>query len=386
MHEGTYEQVMRLGPAQRRALLNRIAGDPVLWSQVEPSYAQRRTWFLHTMVAPGPTFNLTEAFRLTGPLDLTALGKAVAAIGLRHEPLRARFLDLAGTPVRLLSAAPPELAVERIDGGASKDTPRALIEQEADWLFDVATGPLLRCRAIWLGPDDHLLLVNTHHIASDGASLAVFYRELGALYTEYAGGTAANLPELTTGYGDYVARQRELIEGRQLAAELDFWRSELAGVPTLLELPTDRPWPLRPGSGSGMLDRDVPTELITALRALAQRENATPFLVVLAAYAVLLHGYSGQPDLLVGTPAAGRGPREEQLVGLFANSIAVRADLTGDPEFTEALRRIRRHAVEGSAPVQLPHDLLVEHLNPVRAPGRNPLFQVFSPTRRTGRG
>jgi hypothetical protein len=363
MHEGTYEQVMRLGPAQRGLLLNRIAGD----ARVEPSYAQRRTWFLHTMVAPGPSFNLTEAFRLSGPLDLAALGRAVTAIGLRHEPLRARFLDLNGSPVRLVSAAPPELAVEEFDGEVSEKALRALVEQEADWLFDVAAGPLLRCRAIRLGPDDHLLLVNTHHIASDGASLAVFYRELVACYT------GANLPELTSDYTDYVARQRDL----DLVAELDFWRRELAGAPTLLDLPTDRPGPPRPASGSATLDRDGPADVIMSLKSLAHRENATPYLVLLAAFAVLLHGHSGQSDLLIGTPAAGRGPRDQGLIGLFANSVAVRAELTGDPVFTEALRRVRRSAVEGYGHAELPHDLLVEHLNPTRVSGRNPLFQVF---------
>jgi hypothetical protein len=373
MQERSFERVVRLSAAQRNRLFDRVLGDEALRCQVELSHTQRRFWSLSVAQGASPALNLTEAFRVTGPLDLAALDIAIERISRRHDQLRARFLDLDGAPVRLVSGAPLRLMV---DSDPPAGSVRDIVEQEADRVFDLQTGPLLRCRAIVLGPEDHLLLFNAHQLVVDGMSFGLFYRELRAIYREAAGGPPAELPALPVTYPDHVAYQHELTHGAALTKEVDFWRRTLAGAPVVLDLPVDHPRGPRHKRGA-LLSKPVPATVITALNALARQENATPFMSRLAAYALVLYRHTGQPDFLIGTAVPGRRPVEQNLIGPFGNEVVVRADLSGNPTFRTLLRRVRRNAFDAFAHAGLPCDVLVDELRIPCDPGRNPLYQVF---------
>jgi hypothetical protein len=370
--EGSFERVIRLPADQRNRFLARVLEDDALRWQAELSYAQLRFWLL-SLMGGNPGFNFTEAFRVNGPLDLAALDTAVQRIGRRHDQLRARFFDVDGVPVRLVSGAPLRLIVESTPPTGSL---RDIVAEEAERSFDLQTEPLLRCRAIVLGPEDHLLLFNVHSVVADGPSLGLFYRELLACYQEAIGGPPADIPELPITYTDYVARQRELTEGASMTKEVHFWRRALNGAPAVLDLPVD--YPRGAGEKRGaLLGKPVPATVVTALNQFAQKENVAPFIVRLAAYALVLYRYAGRPDLLIGTGVSGRHPIEENLIGQFINFVVVRADLSGKPTFRTVLERVRRSAADAFAHAELPQDVLVDQLRVPRDPSRNPLYQLF---------
>lgn len=382
MQEGSYERVMRLPAGQRNRVFARVLGDDALRWQVELSYTQRRFWFTSVALGASPALNYTEAFRVTGPLDLAALDHAIGQVSRRHDQLRARFFDLDGVPLRLVSEARLRLSV---DGSPPAGAVREIVEQEADWVFDLQAGPLLRCRAVVLGPEDHLLLFNTHQIVVDAMSFGVFYRELGACYEQAIGGPPAALPELPVTFADHVAGQRQLIESTSLAQEVDFWRRALAGAPVVLDLPMDNPRGPRQMRGA-LLSKPVSPGVIAALDALARQENATPFMTRLAAYALVLYRYTGKADLLIGTAVPGRRPSEHNIIGPLVNDLTVRADVSGNPTFRTLLRRLRRNAIEGFAHAEVPADLLVDKLMIPRDPHHNPVHQVYFTEERQGVG
>jgi hypothetical protein len=370
--EGSFERVIRLPAGQRNGFLARVLEDDALRWQAELSYAQLRFWLL-SLLGGNPGFNSTEAFRVTGPLDLAALDTAIERIGERHDQLRARFFEVDGVPLRLMSGAPLRLIVDsRPPAGNVRD----IVEQEADLVFDLQTGPLVRCRAIIVGPEDHVLLFNVHSVVADGPSIELFYRELLACYQEAAGGPPADIPELPITYTDYVARQREFTESASLTKEVDFWRSALDGAPAVVDLPVDYPRGPREKRGA-LLGKPMPATLVTALNEFAQKENVAPFIVRLAAYALVLYRFAGQSDLLIGTGVSGRRPIEQNLIGQFINYVVVRADLSGNPPFRTMLQRVRRSAADAFAHAELPQDVLVDQLRVPRDPSRNPLYQLF---------
>lgn len=380
MSDGPFERFAALPEQLRRPLLARLLADPAAGPRLEPSYAARRTWFLQQLTPTSPSLNLTEAYRVQGPLALDALDAAVAEISMRHEPLRTRFLDAGGRPVQLISAVPIRLSVERLDLADVADGEahvRAVVEAEADRPFDLQAGPLLRARVVELAPEDHLLLVNMHHIVSDGWSLGVFCTELAQAYRGLAAGGSSGLAPLPHGYADYVASQRELTTGAALERELDWWRGALAGAPDVLDLPTDRPRPPRQRMGAAVESALIPAELYAAVRSLAATLTATPFMVLLAAYALLLHRFADQADLLIGTAVTGRRERDNPLIGLFTNTIVVRSTISDEPSFAALVHRIRGFLLAARDHENLPHDLLVGRLNPARDASRNPLFQAF---------
>ncbi|MFE6774978.1 amino acid adenylation domain-containing protein [Streptomyces sp. NPDC057702] len=380
MNDGVYENVAALPEAQARALFAQLRRDPATARKLELSFAQRRVWFLQQTAPGSPAFNLPEAFRLTGPVDPVALQAALRRVVERHDVLRSRFPHPGGAPVRLESATPVSLDVvtPEVPAGESADaTAHRLAEEEAGRAFDLAVDPLIRCRLFVLAPGDHVLTVTAHHIVADGLSLAILFRELSAFYAEFSGGAPAGLPEPKGRYAQYIAHQRAATTGEELERELDFWRTTLAGAPGSLDLPTDTARPVRQGLVGGLLRRPVPAEVMRGLRELAGRERASLFMTLLAAYAVLLYRFSGQDDILIGTPVAGRDSTTDDLIGLFVNTTVIRVDLAGNPSFAELVRRVRAAALDVYAHADLPHDLLVEHLRPPRDPSRNPLFQSF---------
>ena len=346
------------------------------------SFAQQRLWFLHQMDPASAAYNMPLALRLSGALDADALQWALDEIVRRHEILRTTFDVVDQQPVQLVDAG-GDLALAVVDLSSLTQPAREveaerLASEEAQRPFDLARGALIRGLLIHLSNDEVLLLVTMHHIVSDGWSQTVFMNELTALYEAGAAGRPSPLPELSIQYADFAEWQREWLSGERLDQQLEYWRKHLAGAPPSLELPADRPRPIvqtfNGARESFVLSRDLSAGLID----LSRREDATLFMTLLAAFGVLLHRYTAETDIVIGTPVANRNRKElEPLIGFFVNTLALRIDLSGDPSFRELLARVREVSLGAYAHQDLPFEMLVEKLAPVRDPSQNPLFQVM---------
>ncbi len=345
------------------------------------SFAQERLWFLDQLEPGDPSYVMASALRLEGPLDTSALERALTAIVARHEILRTTFTTVRGKPAQvihpsmdhgwsitdlsLLSATESDAAIQR-EIGAETRRP-----------FDLAHGPILRARLLRLGADRHVLLFAVHHIASDGWSNGIFTRELGALYRAFAKGAASPLADLPLQYADHAAWQRRWMVGAALETQLAHWRGHLAGAPAALDFPADRPRP--PTSSHRGARRSFPISRTTAqaLAELSRAEGTTLFMTLLAAFDVLLYRHTGQGDLVVGTPIAGRAQAEtEGLIGFFINTLALRAELTGEMSFRALLQQVKETCLGAYAHQDMPFERLVQELVPERDLGRSPLFQV----------
>ncbi|HEX2091291.1 MAG TPA: amino acid adenylation domain-containing protein [Longimicrobiaceae bacterium] len=350
--------------------------------RVPLTFAQRRLWFLDQLEPGNRIYNEVLSVRLRGELDVAALEGAINAIIARHEALRTRFVEENGGPVQVVD---PELRIRAdvrdLSGFPDEERMREvrrLADASAHEPFDLARGPLIRLLLLRLGKDDHALVMPTHHIVSDGWSQGVFFRELAAFYEALAAGRDAALPPLAIQYGDFAVWQEEHLSGGALERQVAYWKERLRGIPTLLELPTDRPRPAEQTyRGAGYPFR-LPQEVSAGLQAIARHEGATLFMVLLAAFSALLSRYTGEEDIVVGSPIANRTrPELEGLIGLFANTLAVRVDTSGDPTFRELLSRVRESVFEDFAHQDLPFERLVEELRIERSLSYNPVYQVM---------
>jgi amino acid adenylation domain-containing protein len=345
------------------------------------SFAQQRLWFLDQLDPGSPMYNIPAEVRLTGTLDRNALGRAFTELVRRQESLRTTFASQDGLPVQTIA---PEMDADlpledltNLPESEREEEARRRAREESWRPFDLVRGPLFRARLYRLGPEDHLVTVAVHHIIADGWSIGVIIRDTAELYEAFASGKPSPLPSLPVQYADYAVWQRLWLQGDALEGQLRFWREVLAGVP-VLELPTDRPRPSALSGRGGQRLRIFPAELGEALRALGRGEGATLFMTLLAGFQAVLSRYSGQADFAVGTPVAGRTwSQVEGLVGLFVNTIALRADLSREPSFRELLRRVKRAALDGFARQDLPFDQIVNALGLDRDPSRSPVFQVL---------
>ena len=344
------------------------------------SFAQARLWFLEEMGGLGPAYHISRRLRLTGTLDRGALRRALDRVVARHEALRTTFAQVDRTPVQRISAE-GGFALPEHDLRSESDADaalRRLVAEEAKAPFDLAAGPLVRGRLIETAEDDHVLLLTMHHIVSDGWSMGVLVRELGALYAAFARGEGDPLAPLPVQYADYAAWQRKWIGGEALEAQGAYWRDAFAGAPELLELPTDRPRPARVDyAGAGLL-MSLDEELTAALKALSRRNGTTLYMTLLAGWAAVLGRLSGQSDVVIGTPTANRGRTEvEGLIGFFINTLAVRVDLSGRPTVAELLARVKARALAAQQNGDLPFEQVVERVQPARSLAHHPLFQVM---------
>ncbi len=346
------------------------------------SFAQQRLWFLDQL-APGlPGYNIPAAFRLSGQLDETALQRCLDTIVSRHESLRTTFATVDGQPVQRI-AAPAPFPLHRVDlrniaAPEREAAAQQLISSEALQPFDLACGPLVRATLVYLAPHEYLVLLTMHHIITDGWSMGVFINELATLYRAFAHGLPNPLPPLPIQYADYAIWQRQWLQGEVLQQQLAYWKQQLGGNLPMLELPTDYPRPPIQTFRGATRDLRISAELSSALHQLSQREGCTLFMLLLAAFLVLLHRYSGQDDIVVGSPIANRTYNEiEGLIGFFVNTLALRGDLRGNPSFRELLRRVRDTTLRAYAHQDLPFERLVEELRPERDMSRTPLFQVM---------
>nr|QEO74285.1 condensation domain-containing protein [uncultured bacterium] len=318
--------------------------------------------------------------RLVGPLRVDALERALGALVERHEALRTTFSASAGTPYQQINP-PHRVELARTDLSAQalsqEDEIKALARAETDAPFDLATGPLFRCRLLRLHDSLHILLFTYHHIVGDAQSAIVFWRELRALYESFALDRPATLPELPVQYADYAAWERMRVEGAALEEQVAYWRRQLAQLPQL-ELPTDRPRPAIPTFGGATINRTLGAPLTAALKTLARGHGATLPMTMLAGFAEVLRRHTGQDDVVVGWATRNRSRAEfEDVLGFFVNSLVVRIDVSGNPGVQDLIARVRQTTLDAYAHQDVPFDLLVEELQPARQLNHNPLFQVM---------
>jgi amino acid adenylation domain-containing protein len=346
------------------------------------SFAQQRLWFLNELEGDSAFYNVPWAVRLRGELNVEALKEALNTILKRHETLRTSFGLLADQPYQIISDS-NNLAFSITD---LSELPDVLVEEEAKRLstiearhrFDLRVGPLIRSRLLRLRSDDHILCVNSHHIVSDGWSIAIFLQELTELYESFVSGRRARLPELSIQYGDYAVWHRKWLKGSFLQQQLNYWKEQLRGIPALLELPKDRPRPAVQTFNGATKTHQLDPALTKALNDLSQQEGVTLFMTLLAAFQLLLSRYAAQDDIVVGSPIAGRNQEEiEPLIGFFVNTLVLRTDLSGNPSFRELLLRVKEVALGAYANQELPFEKLVDELQPERSLSHAPLFQVM---------
>lgn len=329
------------------------------------SFAQQRLWFADQLAPGSPSYNMYEAYRLRGPLDLDALRLSIADTVTRHETLRTTFHACRGVPHQVIGSAAADL-VEATDIDTAVRRP-----------FTLDREPPLRMSWLRQGADDHVLLAVVHHIVSDEQSMTVFWRDLCAHYLARTTGAAATLAPLPVRYVDYAAWQRNWLSGELLAGELDHWRRELNGAPLVLELPADRPRPARQTGARGVVPFRLPPEVVADVHATARAVGATPFMTMMAAFAALLAKATGRDDIVIGTFAANRTIVEvEDIVGLFVNTLPLRVRLDADATFERLLHTVRLAATEGIRHQEVPFDQVVTALRPPRDLSRNPVVQV----------
>jgi amino acid adenylation domain-containing protein len=365
------------GQATRPSAIPRVArgGDlPV-------SFAQERLWFLDRLGEGGTAYNVTNPLRLTGAVDEAALERALGEVVRRHEALRTVFREVDGAPRQVVlpfgGVALPVEDLSALAVGEREARVRERVADEGARRFDFAAGPLFRAALLRLGAEERVLLLSMHHVACDGWGAGVLFRELWTLYAAFREGRPSPLPEPPIQYADFAAWQRGRAGSEAHGRELAYWRARLAGAPELLELPADRPRPPRPSMRGAAVPVRVPAAAAGPLRELARREGATLFMAVLAAFQVVLARWSGQDDVVVGTLVAGRTRAEvEELVGLFMNTLALRADLSGDPAFRELLGRVRDDVLGAYDHQEVPFERVVAELQPRRTLSHSPLFQV----------
>jgi len=344
------------------------------------SFAQQRVWFLHYLEPTIASYNLPVAVRLAGPLDVVALEESLSEVVKRHDALRTSFPVHEGHPVQVIAPAHrvplPEVDLREFPAETREEEAARLASVEASRPFDLAQGPLFRAKLLRLGEEEHVLIVTMHHIVSDGWSIGILMRELAALYEAFRLGKPSPLPELPIQYADYSLWQHEWLRGDVLETQLEYWKKQLAGIPALVDVPTDRPRSAVRSVRGASLSATLPLGVLERLNALARSENSTLFMTLLAAFQVLLSRYTGLEDIPVGSPIAGRTQVEtEGLIGFFVNTLVLRGDLSGNPSFRQLLARVREMALEAYAHQDLPFEKLVEELKPVRTPSQTPLFQ-----------
>jgi amino acid adenylation domain-containing protein len=345
------------------------------------SFAQQRLWFLDQMES-GTAYNIQIALRLNGDLNVEALERSVNAIVERHEALRTSFPVQNGRPQQVVAPSlhvPLSLVDLTVLGADDREREaRRLATAEGQRTFDLVSGPVIRTTLLRLTPQQHVLLLSIHHIVADGWSMTVFTRELAAFYNEFCGGAAAALPALPIRYADFAWWQRDWLSGSQLESQLGYWKDKIGADMPRLELPTDRPRPAVQTFKGAAHSVTFSRELSDAVNQISRRENATVFMTMMAALKALLSRYTGQQDIVVGSPIANRNhAATEDLIGFFVNTLVMRTDVSGDPTFRELVGRVKTSALGAYDHQDLPFEKLVEELQPDRDLGQNPLFQVI---------
>lgn len=385
------EQIAKLTPEQLAHLQTRLEQSPSASSSggsiprrknkgpYALSFAQERLWFLDQFDPGSPVYNISRALHIEGPVDSTALQKALDGIVARHESLRTVFRSVDGTPVQeVIPDRRLNLQLVTLDDQMSEEEVRLTLRTEVRRPFDLLCDLPLRATLFRCKEEEHWLLLVLHHIASDGWSMGVLLRELSELYTASCTGESAELPELPIQYADFAQWQREWLRGEELEKQASYWKEKLKGAPPLLELPTDDSRPHQQTLSGAREAVRFSSALTDSLRVFSRREGATLFMTLLAALQVLLQRITGQTDISVGTAIANRTRVElEPMIGFFVNTLVLRGDLSGKPSFRNLLKQVRDVALEAYAHPELPFEHLVDTLQPERNLSYTPLFQVM---------
>ena len=396
------EQIEDLSPQQRDLLvllLGKKKREEAARSQIASvsrtsdtfplSFAQQRLWFISQLQQDNASYNVSAGVRMEGPLSVAALERAFGEVLRRHESLRTVIRQVDGEPVQVITDPPvfrlPKFDLQMVPAAQRETEAQSLLTLDAQKPFNIEDASLFRATLLLLSPREHILLLTMHHIISDGMSRGVLVRELVQLYEVFANGRSSTLPELTIQYVDFAAWQREWLQGEVLDKQVSYWKEKLAGAPSLLELPADRPRPPVQSFHGARQPVVIPQELTESLRELGESQNATLFMTLLAAFEVLLFRHTGQDDIVVGVPITGRNnPELANLIGFFINSLPVRTDLSGNPTFRELLGRVREAALGAYEHQDLPFEKLVEVSQPERDTSYSPLFQIMCHLDNTG--
>ncbi|HEV2988768.1 MAG TPA: amino acid adenylation domain-containing protein [Candidatus Angelobacter sp.] len=350
-------------------------------ASVPASHAQERLWFLHQLDPDSSAYNISTAIQLDAEVSLAALEQSLGEVVRRHDSLRTTFTSEKGHALQEIHPHQAlKLPLVNLGGlGAEEQIAevKRITQQESLRPFDLSKGPLFRTHILQLNTQ-YTLLVTMHHIISDGWSMGVLTKEVEALHNAFCAGLESPLNDLEIQYSDYSQWQREYLQGEYLERELSYWKPQLAGAPTVLELQTDRPRPAIRTQGGVQIPIELSPELARDLQEFGKREGSTTFMTLMAAFHALLARYTGQDDLLVGSPVAGRGQVElESLIGFFVNMVVFRSGLRSQPTFRNLVKQVRESALGAYAHQDFPFEKLVEELQPERSMGRNPLFQVI---------
>src|SRR5262249_53577818 len=345
------------------------------------SYAQQRLWFIDQLGGSSTEYNMPLALQLRGELDVEALGRAIQTIVDRHESLRTRFMEVDGRPVQIIE---PRLLIwlplddlSQFDEAEQRRRVAAAVQREEEEPFDLRNGPVLRVKLLKLGEREHILLETFHHIVSDGWSQGVFNRELQVLYEAYREGGENPLEPLSVQYADFTLWQREWLDQGAVDAGVQYWREQLAGIPERLELPADRPRPVIQTFAADFHSIRLNAEKLAELKQLGQEHQASLYMTLLSGFAVLMSRYSGQDDIVVGSPIANRQEAQlEKLIGFFVNSLVMRVRLKAGESFSELLGDVRRATLEAYQHQDIPFERLVEELGVERSLNTTPVFQV----------
>ncbi|MBN3924782.1 non-ribosomal peptide synthetase, partial [Nostoc sp. NMS4] len=345
------------------------------------SYAQQRLWFLDQLQPNSSFYNIPIALHLVGTLKVAALEQSLREIIDRHEALRTNFVIVDGKPSQIIQIETnwtvSVVELQYLSPAEQEIARQQLAQEQALLPFDLANQALFRATLVVLSETEHFLLVCMHHIVSDGWSMGVFVKELAVLYNAYSQGQPSPLPPLPIQYADFAIWQRNWLQGDVLQTQLSYWQQQLANAPALLSLPTDRPRPAVQTFNGAHQEFTLSKELTARLAQLSQQQGVTLFMTLLAAFDTLLYRYTGQEDILVGSPIANRDRSEiEGLIGFFVNTLVMRTNLAGNPSFSELLTRVREMAMDAYSHQNLPFEMLVEALQPERDLGHTPLFQV----------
>ncbi len=364
------EKALGGGPAESLPLVKWGAGMAAL------SFAQERLWFLDQLEPGSVSYHIPAAMRLSGELNVEALGQSFKQLVERHEALRTRFAVSGGEPVQIVEYAPDiKLAVEQV---GTEEELQARLDEFIREPFDLAEGPLLRVRLWQLGEREHVVGLSAHHIVADGWSTGILTRELSEMYAARCTGREAGLKELPIQYADYAVWQRKWLQGEALERELAYWRHQLSGYSGVVELPTDRPRRAEQGQRGGVVVRRMEGEAVEKLKRFSRQEGVTLFMTMLAGLEALLCRYTGQSDLAVGTAVANRNRVEtEGLIGFFVNTLVLRAEVEREGSFRGLLRQARENSLVAYMHQNVPFEKLVEELRPERELGRSPLVQVM---------
>ena len=372
------ESLLREGAKTSLPPLTRVSREQPL----ALSFAQQRLWFIHQIEPDSPVNLLPAAVRIIGALDLAALEKTFNEIIRRHESLRTSFAVFEGQPVQVIAPAAhlelPLVDLSALAQDERDERTRTLMREETRHPFDLSKWPLMRMKALKLSAQEHIVLLTMHHVISDGWSNRVLISEVAALYDAFTQGRPSPLVELPVQYADFSVWQRNWLQGDALEKQLSYWREHLAGAPTVLELPTDRPRPVSQIFPVASEPVKFSSGLTGLLKELSRREGATLFMTLLTVFQLLLARYSGQDDIVVGLPTAGRSRAEtETLIGFFVNTLVLRTRVDGNQSFDQLLRDVRNNVLQAFAHQDVPFEKLVEELQPDRSLNHNPLFQVM---------